>query len=257
LASCIVLSINHKHATIFIFAYLYIVINQSSTQNVISDIKTQNRRKIQQFKRVKPQFSINGTLRSGGSGGPPSPALSENRYERKRALRDVGVLDVPSSAAIVSGIYNYNDSSAVKASSLSRGMMSTKYRWAKRDTLRLHETRKRKQPSFANRKTEIVKQKTNTCIDAANAEYYVNGVYVTPGVLPPRLHREPDLQNLAGSPTTTTMRKVTASALHREPASSIAAKSQSDHIANLKRKCESNNAVNLLAQSLGSNVYTK
>jgi hypothetical protein len=27
---------------------------------------------------------------------------------------------------------------------------------------------------------EIVKQKTNTCIDAANAEYYVNGVYVKP-----------------------------------------------------------------------------
>jgi hypothetical protein len=33
---------------------------------------------------------------------------------------------------------------------------------------------------FRNRKTEIVKQKTNTCIDAANAEYYVNGVYVKP-----------------------------------------------------------------------------
>jgi hypothetical protein len=155
------------------------------------------------------------------------------------------------------GIYNYNDSSAVKASSLSRGMMSTKYRWAKRDTLRLHETRKRKQPSFANRKTEIVKQKTNTCIDAANAEYYVNGVYV-----------KPQASCLPGSTENQTcktsrvrqqqlLRKVTASALHREPASSIAAKSQSDHIANLKRKCESNNAVNLLAQSLGSNVYTK
>jgi hypothetical protein len=46
--------------------------------------------------------------------------------------------------------------------------------------LRLHETRKRKQPSFATERLEIVKQKTNTCIDAANAEYYVNGVYVKP-----------------------------------------------------------------------------
>jgi hypothetical protein len=30
---------------------------------------------------------------------------------------------------------------------------------------------------------EIVKQK-NTCIDAANAEYYVNGVYVKPQASP-------------------------------------------------------------------------
>jgi hypothetical protein len=84
--------------------------------------------------------------------------------------------DVPSSAAIVWDLH-YNDSSAVKASSLSaRGMMSTKYRWAKRSP-RNPQTQT---TFFRNRKTEIVKQKTNTCIDAANAEYYVNGVYVKP-----------------------------------------------------------------------------
>jgi hypothetical protein len=33
---------------------------------------------------------------------------------------------------------------------------------------------------LSTERLEIVKQKTNTCIDAANAEYYVNGVYVKP-----------------------------------------------------------------------------
>jgi hypothetical protein len=61
--------------------------------------------------------------------------------------------------------------------------MSTKYRWAKGDTLRLHETRKRNNLLSQTERLEIVKQK-NTCIDAANAEYYVNGVYVKPQASP-------------------------------------------------------------------------
>jgi hypothetical protein len=158
----------------------------------------------------------------------------------------------PSSAAIVSGIYNYNDSSAVKASSLSaRGMMSTKYRWAKRGYPYAST-----KPANANNllsqteRLEIVKQKTNTCIDAANAEYYVNGVYVKPqaSCLPGSTENQ-TCKNLAGFANNNYNARLTK--IDRvgspivKPASSIAAKSQSDHIANLKRKCESNNAVNL------------
>jgi hypothetical protein len=41
------------------------------------------------------------------------------------------------------------------------------------DTLRLHETRNANNLLSQTERLEIVKQKTNTCIDAANAEYYV------------------------------------------------------------------------------------
>jgi hypothetical protein len=36
------------------------------------------------------------------------------------------------------------------------------------------------QTTFFRKPKDSIKQKTNTCIDAANAEYYVNGVYVKP-----------------------------------------------------------------------------
>jgi hypothetical protein len=89
---------------------------------------------------------------------------------------------------------------------VARGMMSTKYRWAKRIPLRLHETRKRKQPSFANRTGNRQTENQHVHRRRQRRVLRERRVRETPGVLPPRLHREPDLQNLAGSPTTTTMR---------------------------------------------------
>jgi hypothetical protein len=107
---------NHKHATIFIFAYLYIAINPIVHSKM--SLATLKRKTAAKYNTARPPQvpQSTGTLRSQGWVGSLSSALPENRYERKRILRDVGVRGrVPAVRRHRVGIYNYNDSSASRA----------------------------------------------------------------------------------------------------------------------------------------------
>lgn len=221
----------------------------------IATLKRKTAAKYKNSSVSEPQFSINSALRSQGWVGQ---SVVSRSFPRTVMKGDVpcgtsaccGMFQV--NPPIVSGIYNYNDSSVVKSSSLSsRGMMSTKYRWAKRAYP--HTSVK---PANANNllshteRIEIIKQKNDTYFESKNAEYYENGAFIkpqTPCNTEAAINQTcKSLVGFANNNYNARLTKIDRiSTPIIKPANQLSAKSQSDHISNLKRKCESNNSVNL------------
>lgn len=220
----------------------------------LATLKRKTAAKYNNLSVSKPQFSINGTLRSHGWVGQSVVSRSLPRTTmRSDILRgsDSYLETQETKPSIVSGIQNYNNSSVVKSSTLSsRGMMQTKYRWVKRSYPHVSV-----KPTNANNllshteRVELIKQKNDTCIESINAEYHVNGIYVKPQPQRSCNLETIDCKKLIGFANNNYNARLTKidriNSTITKPADSLSAKSQSDYISNLKKKCETNNSVNL------------